>query len=140
MEKGQFKKVARTDERMHGPRKILVCGYGPKDQESVLSLLAANQLHDLPVIFVRTVDLDCLLADLLEQDHASGLGEPSQMRRAIIMSGFIQKELHTLMSAYRGSGLPNQLWAALTPISENWPVTDLLEELAKEAEAMEKMD
>jgi hypothetical protein len=60
------------------------------------------------------------------------------MKRAVIMSGFTQKELHALMAAYRGSELPSQLWATLTPVSENWSVADLLDELAAEAEAIKK--
>jgi len=32
----------------------------------------------------------------------------------------------------------NQLWATLTPISENWSVTNLLEELTAESEAIKK--
>jgi hypothetical protein len=42
------------------------------------------------------------------------------------------------MAAYRGSELPSQLWATLTPVSENWFVADLLDELAAEAEAIKK--
>jgi hypothetical protein len=51
------------------------------------------------------------------------------------MSGFTQEELHILMNAYRNAGLPAQLWATLTPISENWTLEMLLTELSKEAEA-----
>jgi len=54
------------------------------------------------------------------------------------MSGFTQKELHKLMTAYRQAELPSQLWATLTPISENWSIANLLEELAAEAEAIKK--
>jgi hypothetical protein len=60
------------------------------------------------------------------------------MRRAIIMSGFTQNELHRLMTAYRNSGQPTQLWATLTPISENWLIEKLLGELAAEAETFKK--
>jgi len=42
------------------------------------------------------------------------------------------------MTAYRLVELPSQLWATLTPISENWSVTNLLEELAAESEAIKK--
>ncbi len=51
---------------------------------------------------------------------------------------FTQKELHTLMGAYRRAGLAKQLWATLTPTSEDWSLSDLLEELAREAEAVKK--
>jgi hypothetical protein len=56
----------------------------------------------------------------------------------MIMSGFTQQEVHTIMSAYRKVGLPNQFWATLTPVSETWPIEKLLGELAAEAEAMKK--
>jgi hypothetical protein len=40
------------------------------------------------------------------------------------------------MNAYRQAGLPAQLWATLTPVSENWTLAALLKELATEAAAM----
>ena len=52
------------------------------------------------------------------------------------MSGFTQEELHTLMNGYRKAGLPAQLWATLTPVSENWTLETLLIELSKEDEAL----
>jgi hypothetical protein len=48
------------------------------------------------------------------------------------MSGFTQNEVHKIMVAYRQAGLPAQLWATLTPLSENWLLADLLNELVKE--------
>jgi hypothetical protein len=42
------------------------------------------------------------------------------------------------MTAYRLAELPSQLWATLTPTSENWSVNNLLEELAAESEAIKK--
>jgi hypothetical protein len=62
------------------------------------------------------------------------MGEPADLPRAVIMSGFTQNEVHRIMSAYRQAGLPAQLWATLTPVSENWLLGDLLEELLKEDE------
>lgn len=46
-----------------------------------------------------------------------------------------KNELHKIMSAYRYAELPRQLWATLTPVSENWTVAQLLEELRKKDEA-----
>jgi hypothetical protein len=62
------------------------------------------------------------------------MGEPADLPRAVIMSGFTQNEVHRIMSAYRQAGLPAQLWATLTPVSENWLLGDLLKELVKENE------
>ena len=67
-----------------------------------------------------------------------GLGEDSEMRRAINMSGFSQKELYQLMALHLLAELPPQLWASLTPVSEKWSVTQLLDELAAESEAIKK--
>ena len=54
------------------------------------------------------------------------------------MSGFTQKELHHLTAIYRLAEMPPTLSATLTSISENWTLSQLLEELAAEAEAMKR--
>jgi len=54
------------------------------------------------------------------------------------MSGLTQKELYRLMAIYRLSEFPAPLWASLTPISETWSVSHLLNELAAESEAMQR--
>jgi hypothetical protein len=138
MTQGTFKKVGKSRNRMYGPRGILVCGYPASEQSSLLYLLEENGFSDLPVIFVSNTDLTRPLKELLVAPHSSGLGEDSEMRRAIIMSGFSQKELYKLMALYRLAELPPQLWASLTPISEKWSVSQLLDELAAESEAINK--
>lgn len=135
---GTFKKVGKSGKKMYGPKKLLVCGYPEPEQRALLSLLEKNGLSAFPVIFATNGDLQRTLKEVLDSDDSQGQGEVSDMKRAVIMSGFTQKELHLLMTAYRGSDLPPQLWATLTPISENWSVADLLAELAAEAEAVKK--
>ena len=138
MTQGTFKKVGKSRKRMYGPRGIVVCGYPASEQSSLLYLLEENGFSDLPVIFVPSTDLTKPLKELFISPHTSGLGEDSEMRRAIIMSGFSQKELYKLMALYRLAELPPQLWASLTPISEKWSVAQLLNELAAESEAIKK--
>ena len=138
MTQGTFKKVGKSRKRMYGPRGIVVCGYPASEQSSLLYLLEENGFSDLPVIFVPSTDLTKPLKELFTSPHRSGLGEDSEMRRAIIMSGFSQKELYKLMALYRLAELPPQLWASLTPISEKWSVSQLLDELAAESEAIKK--
>ena len=123
---------------MYGARGILVCGYSSSEQPSFISFLEQAGFQDLSVIFVTNSQSTKTLKELLTLPNESGHGEESDMRRAIIMSGFTQKELHKLMTAYRQAELPSQLWATLTPISENWSINNLLEELAAEAEAIKK--
>jgi len=123
---------------MYGTRGILVCGYSLSEQPLFMSFLEQTGFQDLGMVFVTTNQSTNTLKELLALPDRSGQGEESNMRRAIIMSGFTQKELHKLMTAYRLAELPSQLWATLTPISENWSTTNLLEELAAESEAITK--
>ncbi len=136
--KGTMRKVGQSSKRMFGPRKLLVCGYPETQQQALLSLLKRGGLSSVPVIFATNSDIQRILKEILEADDKHGHGENSDMKRAVIMSGFTQKELHSLMTAYRKSKLPTQHWATLTPVSESWAVTDLLDELEAEAEAIKK--
>jgi hypothetical protein len=135
---GKFRKVEKSEKKLHGPRKLIVCGYPDLDRRALLSLLAENDFNDLPVIFVTTQDLKKTISELLTLDDKSGQDAFSRMERALILSGFTQNELHRLMKAYRNSRMSTQLWATVTPISESWPVEKLLGELAAEAAAFKK--
>ena len=136
--KGTMRKVGQSSKRMFGPRRLLACGYPETQQQALLSLLKKSRLTSVPVIFATNSDIQRTLKEVLESDDRHGQGEASDMKRAVIMSGFTQKELHTLMASYRKSKLPTQHWATLTPVSESWVVTDLLDELEAEAEAIKK--
>ena len=139
MEKGEFQKVGKSEERMYGARKLLVCGYPVQDQAPLLSFLEALGFKDLPVVFVTEEDLQLSLETLLNRGDKEGFGIASDMPRAVILSGFTHNDLHELISGYRQYQLPEQLWATLTPISEKWPIADLLDELSKEAQTMKNM-
>jgi len=138
MEDQTFEKVEKSNQRMHGPKGILVCGYTPAEHEPLADALSQIGLGDRPVIFATDGDAEQSLIELLSSENRSGMGMSSSIPRAIIMSGFTQEELHTLMNAYRKAGLPAQLWATLTPVSENWTLEALLLELSKEDEALKK--
>ena len=138
MTKGTFKKVGKSKQRMYGPRAIVICGYLPGEQSSLLGLLEQNGFKDLPTIFASDQDATKTLKEVLASEDKAGLGKSSEMRRAIIMSGFTQKELYRFMAIYRLSEFPSPLWASLTPISETWSISHLLEELAAESEAMKR--
>jgi hypothetical protein len=140
MTDGTFQKLDGSSERMHGPRGIVVCGYPPTEHEPLADALGLIGLGDRPVLFVSVKDSTRTLREVLASGDRSGMAEPSDLPRALILSGFTQQELHTLMSAYRQAGLPSQLWATLTPVSENWTLGDLLKELQKEAEAFRKQE
>lgn len=137
-QEGTFQKVENSDKKMYGVKGLLVCGYPEPEQLALLALLKENNLSTFPVIFATNGDLKTTLKQIFAAEDRHGQGEISEMTRAAIMSGFTQEELHTLMEAHRGSSLPTQLWAALTPTSENWSVIDLLNELSAEHAAVKK--
>jgi hypothetical protein len=138
MNEGNFEKIQNSDERMYGPKGILVCGYAPTEQRFLGLFMDKAGFRDRPIIFPTTEDAGRTLKDLLGLTTGSGMGEPADLPRAVIMSGFTQNEVHRIMSAYRQAGLPAQLWATLTPVSENWILGDLLKELVKEDEFLKK--
>jgi hypothetical protein len=138
MEDQTFEKVEKSNQRMHGAKAILVCGYASDEHEPLADALAQIGFADRPVIFATDGDAERTLVELLSSENRSGMGMRSSMPRAIIMSGFTQEELHILMNAYRKAGLPPQLWATLTPVSENWTLETLLKELSKEDKALKK--
>ena len=138
MTENTFSRVEKSDRRLYGPRKLLVCGYADEDKAALRTMLAGLKIEDLPLVFAATGQLEWPLKRLLALPGETGSGETSDMRRAVIMSGISENELHTLLKGYRAVGLPAQLWATLTPISEKWPLEMLLEELAAEREAMHR--
>ena len=138
MAQGTFKKVGKSKKHMYGQPGLLVCGLTPDEHDPLLMLLEQNTFQDLPVIFATDGDSSKILKELFTLEHRAGLGKVSEMQRAIIMSGFTQKELHHLMAIYRLAEMPPTLWATLTPISENWTLSQLLNELTAESEAMKR--
>jgi len=133
-----FEKVSPSDERMFGPRKLLICGFSFEVQANFVKLLEIVGLSDMPKIWVTEAQADSLISDVLALEDNTGWGESSGLPRAIIMCGLTQKELHLLMSGSRQAGMQPPLWATLTPTSETWAVQDLLKELAAEHEAMQQ--
>ncbi|MBP1740889.1 MAG: hypothetical protein H6Q48_3182 [Deltaproteobacteria bacterium] len=138
MSEGNFEKIQESDERMYGPKGILVCGYPPPEHRFFALFMEKAGFSDRPIIFAKTEDAGKTLKELLGLNSGWGMGEPADLPRAVIMSGFTQNEVHRIMVAYRQAGLPTQLWATLTPVSENWLLSDLLRELVKENEYFKK--
>ena len=139
MNDGEFQKIQESDERMYGPKGILVCGYPAPEHRFFVLFMEKAGFSDRPIIFPTNADSGRTLKELLGMTAGSGMGEPADLPRAVIMSGFTQNEVHRIMYAYRQAGLPAQLWATLTPISENWLLSGLLKELVKEKECLQAM-
>ena len=137
MSDGTFSKVEKSSKTMYGPRGILACGYTKEEQTTFFSLLKKIRMDTIPVRFPVDADGSKSLKTIFEEAETGQTGH-SSLKRAVIMSGLTQEELHRLIASHRESGLTRPLWASLTPVSESWALKDLLEELAREDAAMKK--
>jgi hypothetical protein len=134
--RGTFKKVGRSEERMYGPRGLLVCGYPQKEMDAFIRLVDKVGLADMRIIFTSSHDLETSVGDILTHENNNKSAGKLDIPRAVIMSGFTENELHSLMEAYREAGFVRQIWATVTPVSEEWLLKDLLTELQAEHRAM----
>jgi hypothetical protein len=137
-EKSTFEKVTRSEKILYGPRKLLLCGFGAESQKKFESLLGMVGLADVAKVWVTTEQGALPPTDLLALADGSGSGAASALPRAVIVAGITEAQLISLMTACRKSGMQPALWAVLTPVSEKWAVEQLLAELAREREAMQK--
>jgi hypothetical protein len=121
---------------MYGPRGLLVCGYPEEERSDFLKLVDKVGLSGIRIVFAASHDLGTSVGDILTHENKTGFVGTSNIPRAVVMSGFTQNELHRLMAAYRKAEFARQIWATLTPISEQWPLEQLLNELQTENKAM----
>ncbi len=140
MAKSSFSKVTGSAKKqLYGQRGALVCGYAAAEQDVLLAMLERWNLADVPVVFAGMDDAERPVGEVLREPAGHGRGKDSLLPRAMILSGVTEKELNTIMAAWKHLGLPPQNWAALTPTSEAWSVLDLLAELDMERIAMQAM-
>ena len=137
-QKSGFNRIDKSDQRMYGPRGILVCGYTKEERGEFLDFINKISMGDIRVIFAVNEDVEKTLSEVFTHEHQDGITGASELPRSVIMSGLTQNELHCLMRSYREEGFISQIWASLTPNSETWTLKALLIELLAEARAMQK--
>lgn len=133
-----FEKIENTDRCVYGPRRLLLCGFSSQAQSKFQALLKMLEIGNLPLVWVTDDRNDTPLGELLQLPDGTGAQQDSGLDRAIVVAGIAEKELHQLMSGCRQAGMQNALWAALTPTSEKWTMTELIAELKAERKAMAK--
>jgi hypothetical protein len=138
VEKPAFTKVTRSEKRIYGPRKLVLCGFTARTQSKFEAVLSMMGMADVPKVWVTAERQQHTLAELLELPDGSGAGGSSTLPRAVVVCGITEAQLIGLMSMCKKSGMTQAFWACLTPVSENWSLQQLLAELAREREAMEK--
>jgi hypothetical protein len=130
-----FEKIGRSDTCLFGPRKLLLCGFGPEAQEKFKALLEMLGLSRLALVWLSQGQSEEPIGNLVGLADGTGTAQPSNLPRAVIVCGITQNELHQLMSGCRKAGMKQALWAALTPTSIQWPLKHLLAELEAERRA-----
>ncbi len=131
-----FQKLSRSDRRLYGRPKILLCGFAADLHPAVTRILEMAGLDEIDAIWVHREMAGRSLAELIDLPHGSGHAVTSDLPRAVIVSGITEKQLHQFMAVVRASGMQPPLWATLTPHSEKWTVTALLAALAEERERL----
>lgn len=132
----RLRPVKATAKTLYGPRKILVCGYAPLEQEALLAMMRLWKFADVPAVFACAAEAENPVGELLALPGGHGQGLASDLPRAVVLAGLQEKELHTFMAAWKHLELPAQHWACLTPTSETWPLGQLLAELERERQAL----
>jgi hypothetical protein len=138
MTKTTFEKVTRSEKLLYGPRKLMLCGFPAAGQAKFNTVLGLVGIADVPKVWVTADQAQQRLADILALPDGSGVAVSSTLPRAVIVSGLTEAQLINLMNVCKKSGMQPALWACLTPVSETWPLEQLLTELARERVAMEK--
>ncbi len=138
MEKATFEKVSATEKILYGPRKILLCGFPADARPKFDTVLGTAGLSDLPRVWATDAQADTPITELMELPDGTGASDASSLPRAVIVAGIKQAELIGLMNLCKQSGMQPALWAVLTPVSTRWSLRRLIDELAREREALKR--
>ena len=133
-----FEKITASDKPLYGPEKLIVCGFSAGVQPKFEAVVSMAGLQQVPLVWALDTQADSLLSALAALPHGTGRGASSTLPRAIIVAGISERQLQTLMTVCRETGMKQALWATLTPTSETWLLRDLLRELAAERDALKR--
>ena len=134
-----FTSVGHSAKRLFGPRKILVCGYTPDQQNTLCGALKKlPECDTLPMIFARPDDLETTLENIFAREDNQMQQTAAPGPAVIIMAGLMEHELHLIMAEHKKTPLASPIWATLTPTSATWKLGDLFQELGREKEALHK--
>lgn len=136
-----FRPVGDSERRMPGTPALILAGFSVGECATVRALLDGIGLASLPLAMATAARQDETLAALAatpeRPDASNGPAVVADgLPRAVIMSGFSERELNACMDAYRQAALPRALWATVTAHSGDWPLRRLLTELQREREAL----
>lgn len=132
-----FQKIDKEDTQIpQGRECILVYGFGGKDYLKLKSLCAMIGVRD-----IIQIDKDMLgenIQNILDGNITKSECKESAAERAIILNAFSGQRLHTFLENFKKTGLIRPLMATVTPVSVKWSVLELITELQRERQAIER--
>ena len=133
-----FEKVTLSDKPLYGPEKLILCGFSAAVQPKFEAVSGHGRAAKGSALSGHwTTSWKPAFPNWLTLPSGAGRGESSTLPRAIIVAGITERQLQTLMTVCRKTGMQQALWATLTPTSETWLLKDLLAELAAERKALQ---
>ena len=138
MTDGKFEKVTRSEKTLYGPRRLILCGFAAGLQDTFFKILEYSKLPDIDLVWAGEAQADEKIGQIMELPNGTGADIDSTLPRAIVVAGISENDLHNLMNTCQASGMQPPLWAVLTPVSETWPLGELITELAAERDALAK--
>jgi len=133
-----MKKIEDTNKKLFGEYAIAVSGFDKNEQQKLIEVIE-ELFSTLKVVFVDLSLEQKTLLDVFSKQHKHGFLQNLSQKKAIIMSGFLEKEIVSFMKTMKEYEITPQLWAVLTPTSVNWKFKDLVKELEEEAKQISEM-
>lgn len=133
-----FEQLGNSEKFLYGPPGLLCCGFSDIEKKAIIVLVEKLIGPDFPAIFVSDDEKNKPLSELLSYETRFGLHKESSFPRTMILSGCRESHIQNMMGAFHTYEFPPTLWATVTPISEQWPVSELIHELTKERDAFKE--
>jgi hypothetical protein len=132
-----MEKIGNGNKTLFGEYAVLISGFDKDEQIALLDIIESHS-SELKAVFATMNDAESILKELFRQKDGYGFSKELHPKKAIVMSGFEEKELVVFMKKIKSLNLGDNLWAVLTPISNNWKLNALLEELEEESKAIKE--
>ncbi len=133
-----MKKIEDTNKKLFGEYAIAASGFDKNEQQRLIEV-SEKIFSSLKVVFVDLNLEQKTLSEVFSMKHRYGFLQSLSQKKAVIMSGFLEKDIVSFMKTMREYGISPQLWAVLTPTSVNWKFKDLVKELEEEAKQISEM-
>ena len=76
-----FEKVRHSDQRLYGPRKLLLCGFPAVSQSKFRALLEMLAIGNLPLVWITADQAEVPIQEALSLADGTGAQSDSDMER-----------------------------------------------------------